>query len=111
MPITFNNENSQSKELIKFFVLLISMFFVFIIKPAIAKQAQTQIISNFSIDINEVTIGDFYNFVSQSNYTTIAEKRGWGYVYEFGWVKKKGWNWKSPYGIKGEKNEVNNSSY
>ena len=84
-------------------LLFICIYFFSFIKKTTADETSMQEISNFSIDINEVTIGDFYKFVTSTNYKTKAEKRGWGYVYEFGWVQKRGWNWKNPYGVKGEK--------
>ena len=64
-----------------------------------------QKISYYSIDLTEVSIVEFSKFTNTTNYITEAEKRGWGYVYSSGWVKKDGWNWKKPYGIKGELNE------
>ena len=47
-----------------------------------------QKISYYSIDLTEVSIGEFSQFTITTNYTTVAEKRGWGYVYDSGWVKK-----------------------
>ncbi len=49
-----------------------------------------QKISYYSIDLTEVSIGEFRKFAETINYKTEAEKRGWGYVYALGWVKKKG---------------------
>ena len=81
--------------------LFICIYFFSFIQKTTADETSMQEISNFSIDINEVTIGDFYKFITSTNYKTKSEKRGWGYVYEFGWVKKRGWNWKNPYGVNG----------
>ena len=76
--------------------LFICIYFFSFIQKTTADETSMQEISNFSNDINEVSIGDFYKFVTSTNYKTKAEKRGWGYVYEFGWVQKRGWNWKNP---------------
>ena len=86
-------------------IFFIGLYLISFINETNADETRMQKISNFSIDINEVTIGDFYRFVTSTNYKTKAERRGWGYVYEFGWVQKRGWNWKNPYGVKGEGDE------
>lgn len=86
-------------------IFFIGVYLISFINETNADETRMQKISNFSIDINEVTIGDFYRFVTSTNYKTKAERRGWGYVYEFGWVQKRGWNWKNPYGVKGEEDE------
>ena len=86
-------------------IFFIGIYLVLFINKSSADETRMQKISDFSIDINEVTIGDFYRFVTSTNYKTKAERRGWGYVYEFGWVQKRGWNWKNPYGVKGEEDE------
>ena len=78
-------------------------FFLFLfVNYALAKDNKMQKISYYSIDLTEVSIGEFSKFTKNTNYTTEAEKRGWGYVYASGWVKKDGWNWEKPYAIKGE---------
>ena len=88
----------------------ISFYFIFIIiflfcNYVNANEKKMQKISNFSIDITEVSIEEFSFFSKGTNYKTEAEIRGWGYVYEYGWVQKKGWNWKYPFGLKGDKKE------
>ena len=82
-----------------------NLFFIFFVNCALAIENRMQKISYYSIDLTEVSIGEFSKFTKTTNYITEAEKRGWGYVYSSGWVKKDGWNWKKPYGIKGELNE------
>ena len=88
----------------------ISFYLIFIISFLFcnyvnANEQKMQKISNFSIDIAEVSIEEFSLFSMDTNYKTEAETRGWGYVYEYGWVKKEGWNWKYPFGLRGDKNE------
>ena len=50
-----------------------------------------------TMDITEVSIGDFSEFVSSSGLITRVEQHG-GMVYESGWVVKPKWNWRAPYG-------------
>lgn len=57
-----------------------------------------------TMDITEVSIGDFSEFVSATGLITSAEKKG-GMVYEGRWVTKSDWNWRKPYGLKADKNE------
>lgn len=59
---------------------------------------QMQVISNFSIDRAEVTIGQFARFVSATGTVTKAEHEGGGLVYGAGWEQKAGWTWRTPYG-------------
>ena len=76
----------------------ISLFFF--ANYALAKDDRMQKISYYSIDLTEVSIGKFNKFTNTTNYVTEDEKRGWGYVYSSGLIKKDGWNWKKPYVIK-----------
>ena len=83
-------------------------FFIFLIlltKNLIANDQKMQKISNFSIDIFETSVEQFSIFTKTTGYITEAEKRGWGFVFENGWVKKTDWNWKYPYGLKAEGTE------
>lgn len=53
----------------------------------------------FLIGKHEVTVGQFKKFVSETDYRTVAEKQGWGWVYDDSkkhWVKKTGVSWKNP---------------
>ena len=54
--------------------------------------------SAFKLDTSEVTIAEFFEFADAVGLLTKAEKEG-GMVYESGWVTKKGWNWRTPYGV------------
>lgn len=52
-------------------------------------------VSQFYMDIHEVTIGEFRKFVEATNYVTDAEKSDEGYTWGGeSWVKKPGINWK-----------------
>lgn len=47
----------------------------------------------------EVTVGQFKRFVSETGYRTVAERHGWGWVYDEGkkhWVKLSGVSWRNP---------------
>ncbi len=54
----------------------------------------------FSIARTETTVVQFRRFVDATQLITAAERRGGGEVYEAGWAKKAGWNWRSPFGGK-----------
>ena len=53
---------------------------------------------HFKMDTSEVTIAEISKFADAVGLLTKAEKEG-GMVYESGWVTKKGWNWRTPYGV------------
>lgn len=55
-------------------------------------------IGNMLFDRTEVTIADFASYVAATRIVTSAEKNGGGLVYENGWERKPGWNWKMPFG-------------
>lgn len=57
-------------------------------------------LENFSIHQYEVTIFEFQKYSETNNIITEAEKTGGGYEWGAGWVKRKGWNYKTPYGKK-----------
>lgn len=50
-------------------------------------------------DQHEMTIGEVKRFAKATGFVSQAEKNGGGTVYELGFVKKSGWNWKTPYGV------------
>jgi formylglycine-generating enzyme len=64
-----------------------------------------QRIGDFSIDIAEVTIGQFARFVTATGFLTKAERAGGGLVYAAGWMQKAGWTWRAPYGRPGQEDE------
>jgi len=46
-----------------------------------------------------VTVGQFKRFVSETGYQTVAEKQGWGWVYDKElrhWEKRQGASWRNP---------------
>ena len=55
-------------------------------------------IGKLLFDRTEVSIADFSNYVKETRIVTSAEKNGGGLVYENGWERKPGWNWKTPFG-------------
>ena len=47
----------------------------------------------------DVTVGQFKKFVAETGYKTVAEKQGWGWVYDENkkhWTKKTGAAWNNP---------------
>lgn len=61
-------------------------------------QSGMQAINHFDIDRTEVSIGEFRRFAEATQFSTQAEKAGGGQTYEGGWVQRKGWTWKTPFG-------------
>jgi formylglycine-generating enzyme len=57
-----------------------------------------QPVGTFEIARTETTVGQFKRFVNATGTVTHAERAGGGEVYEAGWVKKNGWNWRTPFG-------------
>jgi formylglycine-generating enzyme len=55
-------------------------------------------VAAFSMARTETTVGQFRRFAEATRVQTLAERRGGGEVYEAGWVKKDGWNWRTPFG-------------
>ena len=53
-------------------------------------------LSSFWIGKTEVTVGQFSQFVSETNYQTHAEKSGGCWVYDGHWMKKAGTDFRSP---------------
>ena len=76
----------------------------------LAPWAQAQIddmqpIRGFAIDRKEVSIAQFARFAQATGTVTAAEKAGGGSTYEGGWVQRKGWTWRTPFGLQASDNE------
>jgi len=56
-------------------------------------------VGNLSWDHSEMTIKDVKIFAAVTGFISQAEKNGGGLSYEAGFVKKTGWNWKTPFGV------------
>lgn len=61
--------------------------------------APMQAVGRFAIDKREVSIAQFARFAAATGTVTQAEKSGGGLTYEGGWVQRKGWHWRTPYGL------------
>ena len=61
-------------------------------------------LGKFSINKYEITIHEFSEYAINNNIITLAEKKGGGFEWGAGWEKRKGWNYKTPYGKKPESN-------
>jgi sulfatase modifying factor 1 len=44
-----------------------------------------------------VTIFEFERFVDDTHYRTEAERDGWGWVWDNGWIKRDGVSWRAPF--------------
>jgi formylglycine-generating enzyme required for sulfatase activity len=64
-------------------------------RPALGTQV---LVHGLMWDVHEVTIGQVRHLAQRQGFVSRAEREGGGYVYEAGWVQKKGWTWKTPYG-------------
>jgi len=75
-----------------------------LILPTFATDMSKSSISNVQVghllwDQSEMTIKDVQIFATATGFISQAEKNGGGLSYEAGFVKKPGWNWKTPYGV------------
>jgi len=79
-------------------------------------QTQTQAPSNLPIgkqlkvhglmwDAHEVTVGQVKRYAQSTGFVSRAEKEGGGFIYEAGFVLKKGWTWRAPFGITAQDND------
>jgi formylglycine-generating enzyme len=63
-----------------------------------AARIDWQPLDGFAIARTETTVGQFRRFAEATGMLTRAEREGGGEVYEAGWAKKPGWNWRTPFG-------------
>jgi len=56
-------------------------------------------------DAHEVTVAQVKRFAQSTGFVSRAEKEGGGFIYESGFVLKKGWTWRAPFGIPAQDNE------
>ncbi len=69
-----------------------------------SKRVDMQVLEGLAIDKTEVTVEQFALYAKNTGIVTKAEEGG-GLVYEGGWLRKDGWNWRTPYGTKAKANE------
>lgn len=62
-------------------------------------------LGSFSIDITEVTIGQFRNYARKHGIITAAEREGGGFEWGSGWERRRGWTYLAPFGVLGGDNE------
>lgn len=65
-------------------------------------------IETFLIGKDLITVNEFSDFVSDTNYVTDAEKEGWGWIWEDKWEKKEGLTWEKPFGDKADSIYIEN---
>jgi sulfatase modifying factor 1 len=80
-------------------LLLFSLLGMSAFSMARAANDDMQPIRGFSMDRSEVSIAQFARYVQATGVVTTAERAGGGSTYEGGWVQRKGWTWRTPYGV------------
>ena len=78
---------------------MLTLLWMFAGSTAKAANDDMQEIRRFAIDRTEVSIAQFARYVQATGIVTTAEKAGGGSTYEGGWVQRKGWTWRTPYGV------------
>jgi hypothetical protein len=73
--------------------------------PAYAFTPSRVDMGDFSIDTTEVTVGQFARYADSQQLKTAAEKNGYGMEYGAGWVKRTGWSFWFPNGVRGAADE------
>jgi formylglycine-generating enzyme len=90
MPLTHNGRMKR---------LFALMCLVSLHGLALAQTGEMQPIRGFAIDKTEVSIEQFARFAQATGFVSAAEKAGGGSTYEGGWVQRKGWMWRTPFGL------------
>lgn len=65
------------------------------------RPAHRVVLEPFRIECTEVTVRQFRIFVTETQYRTSAERRGWSFVFDTrrkAWVRMVGADWKNPHG-------------
>ena len=62
----------------KLIIYSFNLIFIFFVNCALAKDHRMQKVSYYSIDLTEVSIGEFNKFTKTTNYITEAEKKRMG---------------------------------
>ena len=100
----FNAQNGRMRHFCSF--LLGSLFANFAaLASAEARPEDMQPIRGFQMDRTEVSIEQFARYAQATASLTVAEKAGGGSTYEGGWVQRKGWTWRTPFGLPASGNE------
>ncbi len=79
--------------------LLLLIFLWGLQVSALSQTEEMQPIRGFAIDKTEVSIEQFARFALATGFVSSAEKAGGGSTYEGGWVQRKGWTWRTPFGL------------
>ncbi len=81
--------------------ILLSIFMLCLLIPplAAAQASDMQPIRGFAIDRTEVSIEQFARFAQATGFVSSAEKAGGGSTFDGGWVQRKGWTWRTPFGL------------
>jgi formylglycine-generating enzyme required for sulfatase activity len=90
---------------------LISIGLLFIVLRSAPSQSApsstipTLQIGNLIWDQTEMNIADVKAYAASTGFVSAAEKKGGGLSYEYGFIQKPGWTWKTPYGVPAKDSE------
>jgi sulfatase modifying factor 1 len=56
-------------------------------------------------DMHEMSVAQVRQFANATGFVSLAEQEGGGFIYESGWVQKKGWSWRQPFGVPAQDDE------
>lgn len=60
---------------------------------------QTAPVHGLLWDMHEMSVGQVKQFANATRFVSQAEREGGGFIYESGWMQKKGWTWRQPFGV------------
>jgi formylglycine-generating enzyme required for sulfatase activity len=66
--------------------------------PAAAAQIDWVELPTVRIARTETTVAQFRRFAEATGFVSAAERAGGGQEYEGGWVQRRGWTWRTPFG-------------
>ncbi len=63
-------------------------------------------IGRFEMSDEPVTCGEYRSFVEKTGYATLAEREGWGWVWERKWLRREGVSWRVPFGTAADREYI-----
>jgi formylglycine-generating enzyme required for sulfatase activity len=85
---------------------IVSLSFGIGLNPSVgATEPPQRLVHGLLWDAHEVTVGQVAAYARASGFVSQSEKDGGGFVFESGWVQKRGWTWRKPFGVDAAENE------